>query len=60
MVKAPPYEMGCNLATKCLGPGINILISETMQILLSFLRKIRSGDQMEAARKFIQLLVGQK
>ena len=40
MVEAPPYEMGCNLATQNSGSGINILIPETMQILLSFLRKM--------------------
>jgi hypothetical protein len=40
MVGAPPCEMGYNLATQNLGSGIDILISETIQILLSFLQKM--------------------
>jgi hypothetical protein len=40
MVDAPPYEMDCNLVTQNLGSGIDILISEMMQILLSFLYKM--------------------
>ena len=40
MVAAPPYEMGYNLAIKNLGSGIDVLIFETMQFLLSFLRKM--------------------
>jgi len=40
MVDAPSYEIDCNLAKQNLGSGIDILISEMMQILLSFLRKI--------------------
>jgi len=53
MVDAPSYEIDCNLAKQNLGSGIDILISEMMQILLSFLRKIWSDNQMEAARKFV-------
>jgi len=34
MVEAPPYAMGCHLVTKNLGSGINIRISETMQIFI--------------------------
>jgi hypothetical protein len=40
MVGAPSYKMGYNLATQNLGFVIDVLISETMQNLLSFLRKM--------------------